>query len=51
MFIERGKRKANPFEVWGDGEQVRDFIHIRDVVDAVDAAIANDIIGPVNLGS
>ena len=50
-FIERGKRKANPFEVWGDGEQVRDFIHIRDVVDAVDAAIANDITGPVNLGS
>jgi nucleoside-diphosphate-sugar epimerase len=31
-FIARGKAKADPFEIWGNGEQTRDFIHIDDVV-------------------
>jgi len=34
-FIDRAKRKADPFQIWGDGEQVRDFIHIDDIVGAV----------------
>lgn len=50
-FIKRAYERANPFEIWGDGYQVRDFIHIRDIVDAVDEAIRQDIQGPVNLGS
>jgi len=50
-FINRAKYKKDPFEIWGDGNQVRDFIHITDIVDAVDAAIQQDIEGPVNLGS
>lgn len=49
-FIKRGLTKSDPFQIWGDGEQVRDFIHIRDIVDAVDKAIKEDIKGPVNLG-
>jgi nucleoside-diphosphate-sugar epimerase len=49
-FIERAKNKKDPFEIWGDGTQVRDFIHIRDIVDAVDEAINLDITGPINLG-
>lgn len=48
-FIERAKRRDNPFEVWGDGEQVRDFIHVDDIVNAVMATVGTDIIGPVNL--
>jgi len=49
-FIARGKRKDNPFEIWGTGEQVRDFIHIDDVVNATLEAVKQDIQGPVNLG-
>jgi nucleoside-diphosphate-sugar epimerase len=49
-FIKRGKDKNNPFQVWGDGCQVRDFIHIEDIVNAVDEIVKQDIEGPVNLG-
>lgn len=50
-FIKRGQDKADPFDVWGDGNQVRDFIHIDDIVDAMDAAIKQDVQGPINLGN
>jgi nucleoside-diphosphate-sugar epimerase len=49
-FIERGKRRDDPFEIWGTGEQTRDFIHIDDIVGAVLKAVEEDIPGPVNLG-
>ena len=42
-FIERAKRNADPFEVWGAGTQVRDFVHIDDVVGATFAAVINDV--------
>jgi len=51
MFIERVIKKEDPFEIWGDGEQVRDFIYIKDIVQAVMKAVELDIEGPVNLGS
>ena len=50
-YIARANRLDDPFEIWGDGLQVRDFIHMRDIVDAVDQAIELDIQGPINLGS
>lgn len=49
-FIARGRRRDNPFQVWGDGTQVRDFIHIDDVVSATLTAVEQDVTGPVNLG-
>ena len=49
-FIKRGVDKMNPFDIWGDGTQVRDFIHMSDIVNAVDTAIQQDVPGPVNLG-
>jgi nucleoside-diphosphate-sugar epimerase len=49
-YIKRAVDRMDPFEIWGDGEQTRDFIHMSDVVNAVDEAIKQDIQGPVNLG-
>jgi len=49
-YIKRANDLADPFDIWGDGNQVRDFIHMRDIVDAVDTAIREDITEPVNLG-
>lgn len=50
-FIDRAARGLDPFEIWGDGTQVRDFIHIDDITQAVMAAVRNGIEGPINLGT
>ena len=50
-FVKRGIEKKNPFEIWGDGEQVRDFIHIDDIVAATFESIKQDVTGPINLGT
>ena len=42
-FIKRGKEKEAPFNVWGKGTQVRDFIHIEDIVRATFEAITNKV--------
>lgn len=42
-FIARGLKRQAPFQVWGDGKQVRDFIHIDDVVGAVMAGVDADV--------
>lgn len=48
-FVFRGAKRQDPFVIWGDGEQSRDFIHIEDIVKGVFAAIDNEVYGPVNL--
>lgn len=48
-FIDRARRREDPFTVWGDGGQVRDWVHIDDVVGAVMVMVAEGIDGPVNL--
>ena len=35
QLILKADSRMNPFEVWGDGSQVRDFIYVDDVVDGV----------------
>jgi nucleoside-diphosphate-sugar epimerase len=50
-FIDRAKRKADPFDVWGDGLQTRDFVHIDDIVQTVDAAVEQDYREPLNIGT
>ncbi|WP_330172970.1 NAD-dependent epimerase/dehydratase family protein [Streptomyces sp. NBC_01498] len=49
-FIQRAKRRADPFEIWGDGSSTRDWFHIDDLVGATLAAVDQDVTGPVNLG-
>lgn len=50
-FMERARNRDNPFQIWGDGTQTRDFIHIEDIVSATLEAVAQDVPGPVNLGT
>lgn len=50
-FIDRAVRRADPFEIWGDGEQERDFIHISDIYGACMAMIEDNLPGPYNLGT
>lgn len=50
-FAERARRRADPFDVWGSGDQVRDFIHIDDIVNASLLMAREGIDGPVNLGT
>lgn len=50
-FVDRCIRRVPIFEIWGDGNQVRDFIHIDDIVEATLKAVELEIMEPVNLAS
>lgn len=48
-FAARARQRADPFEIWGSGQQVRDWIHIDDVVAGILAVVDADVVEPVNL--
>ncbi len=48
-IVERARQHVDPFEIWGPGTQVRDFIHILDVVGGALAIVDADHREPVNL--
>ncbi len=50
-YIQKTISDNNIFEIWGDGRQVRDFIHIDDIVNFVHKVVELDIIKPLNIGS
>lgn len=50
-FIDRARKRIDPFPVWGTGEQTRDFIHIDDIVAATMALVREEVGGAVNLGT
>ena len=51
MYVERAIERQDPFEVWGPGTQTRDFIHMKDVVEAVMTAVDLGITESINLGT
>lgn len=50
-LIRRAALREDPFVIWGDGQQVRDFIHVDDVVAGTLAALDAGERGPLNLGT
>lgn len=50
-LIKRIYKKEDPFEVWGDGSSIRDFIYSEDVANAMLFAVKNEINEPLNVGS
>jgi GDP-L-fucose synthase len=51
-LIRRAVEQQNPFEVWGDGSAVRDFIYVSDLVEALLLALEKNATGkPINIGS
>jgi nucleoside-diphosphate-sugar epimerase len=49
MFAARARSQQDPFTIWGNGQQTRDWIHIDDVIAGALAVIEQDVREPVNL--
>ncbi len=50
-ICRRAIERHDPIVVWGDGNQVRDFIHVDDLVAATLALAKAGVDGPVNIGT
>lgn len=48
-FLDRMRRREDPFPIWGDGQQVRDWINVDDVIAGALAVVDADHRDPVNL--
>jgi nucleoside-diphosphate-sugar epimerase len=48
-IVERARAQEDPFTIWGPGTQVRDWIHIDDVVEGALAVVESGTDEPVNL--
>ncbi len=48
-LMKKARERKDPFEIWGDAGQTRDWIHIVDVVKGALAVVEQDVDEPVNL--
>ena len=42
QLIMKPNKSMNPFRVWGDGSQVRDFLYVEDLIDGLFFVMEND---------
>lgn len=50
-LVRRAVARENPFEVWGTGDEVRDFLHVTDLIRGSLLLLANHAVcDPVNIG-
>lgn len=38
-LIKKGINKENPFEIWGTGEEIKDFLYVDDLIDGIFLAL------------
>lgn len=50
-FLRAVRDKADSVSLWGDGRQVRDFLHIDDAVEGIALAVERQTSPLINLGS
>jgi len=51
-LISKAVQRLDPYPIWGDGKQERDFTYVEDIVDGMMAASQSIFDGtPVNLGT
>ena len=48
--ICRKSLTQDPIEIWGDGKQIREFIYIDDLLDAIEVIMQSPYTGPTNIG-
>jgi GDP-L-fucose synthase len=52
QLVLKADRRDDPFEVWGDGRQIRDFIYVDDLVDGLLYMVENyTTADPVNIAT
>ena len=50
-FVEANLLKKNDIEIWGNGNQVRSFMYVDDVVTGIQKLIDSNFSEPLNVGS
>jgi len=50
-FLDAVCRRDKEINIWGDGTQTRDFIHIEDVVNSVLKVVESGYETPINIGT
>lgn len=48
-FVDRARRREDPFTIWGSDSQVRDWIHVSDVVAGALELVDAEVTEPVNI--
>lgn len=50
-FRARARSREDPFVIWGDGTQVRDWVHVDDIMAAIVTILSDGVTGPINIGT